>query len=239
MIHLGQCHKKQSGDPWWSKVSLLLSMDGTDDSQTFTDTSPTTKTVTAVGGAKIEADQSVFGGESWYFDGTGDWLTVPDHADFEFGSGDFTIEFWVKTAATNSYACLLTRPSATGFTSGAWAIFFNPGSANGRLVLYVADYSTISPLITASSGDIRDDSWQHVAVTRKGSTWTIWLDGVSVGTGTSSATIAGLSADLYIGQDPNYPGRTYTGYLDELRITKGVARYTAAFDVPASAFPTS
>lgn len=82
-----------------SNVLLLLHMDGADGSTTFTDSSPTTPhTVTAAGNAQIKTNQSKYGGSSGYFDGTGDWLTIPDNADFDLSGGIFTFDCWVRVA---------------------------------------------------------------------------------------------------------------------------------------------
>ena len=79
-----------------AQTVLLLHCDGTDASTTFTDSSSPAKTVTAVGDAQLDTAQFKFGTASGLFDGTGDELTVTDHADFDFGTGDFTIEFFVR-----------------------------------------------------------------------------------------------------------------------------------------------
>jgi hypothetical protein len=79
-------------------------MDGADNSTTFTDSSPTAHTVTRSGDAKISTTQSQFGGASAYFDGTGDYLTVANSEAFNFGSGDFTIDCWIRPAAVSAHA---------------------------------------------------------------------------------------------------------------------------------------
>lgn len=216
------------------KTRLLLHFDGTNGSTTFTDESGAT--VTASGNAQLSTTSPQYGTAAGLFDGTGDYLTVPLSTSYELGGSDFTIEMWVKGTGTNSYACLINRPSSTGFSAGAWSLFYNPGSANGRLQFWAADYSTGAALVAASSGDVHNGSWHHVAVTRSGSTFTIWLDGSSVGTATSSAVIANGTRNLYIGTDANYGSRDHNGRIDDLRIVIGKALYTATFTPPAAAF---
>jgi hypothetical protein len=214
----------------YEKTKLLLPLNGANDGVSFPDYSPQNLTVTAYGGAATKTAQYKYYDSSAYFDGTGDYLTVPSTG---FPTSDnFTLQGWARTSVTSSYCCLLTRPSASGFTSGALSLFFNPDATNGRLILFVADYSTSTALITASSGGINDGAWHHFALTRSSSTWTLWVDGESVGTGTSSATIAALSQPIYIGQDPNFSGRTYTGYLQDIHIVTGTALYSSAFTPP-------
>lgn len=207
-------------------TTLLLHMNGTDASTSFPDASVYAHAVTAYGNAQVDTAQYKFGGASGLFDGTGDYLRVADHSVFDLGSGDFTIECWVKTTGANSYATLISRPTNTGFTAGAWTLEYNPGSANGRLVLYVADYSTGSPLITATSGDVHDGSWHHVAWIRNGSSHYLTLDGAVVGSATWAGAITNIAADVWLGYEKNYAGRDYNGWLDEVRISS-VARWTS------------
>jgi len=86
-------------DPYVNNVSLMLSMDGANNSTTFIDSSQNALAVTAVADAKISTAQSKFGGSAAYFDGTGDYLTVASNAAIAFGLGDFTIECWVNFSA--------------------------------------------------------------------------------------------------------------------------------------------
>lgn len=79
-------------------TKLLLHCDGTDGSTTFSDNGVTGHTVTANGNAQIDTAQSKFGNASGLFDGTGDYLTIPDHADWNFGTGNFTIDAWIRFA---------------------------------------------------------------------------------------------------------------------------------------------
>ena len=219
-------------DPYFSSVSLLLHMD-----TAFTDSSSAARTVTVVGNAQISTAQSKYGGGSGLFDGSGDYLTIGDAAAMEPGSSDLTWEMWVKTTASNSYATLYSRTPST-FSSGMFTLMINQSSpTSGNVALYVADYSGGAPLLATTGVSVRDDSWHHIAVVRNGSSWAIYVDGTSRATATWSGTIADISAGVYIGRDQNYffEGRDFPGYIDELRITKGVARYTTNFTPPTAA----
>jgi len=88
-------------DTYYSNVSLLLHCDGSNGSTTFTDNSPSPKTVTANGNASVSTAQSKFGGASAVFDGTGDYLSLDGSSGFAFGTGDFTIEFWLSPSVLN------------------------------------------------------------------------------------------------------------------------------------------
>ena len=87
-----------NGDPFYSAVSLLLPMDGTNGSTAFTDSGPNALTITAVGNTQISTTQSKYGGASGYFDGTGDYLSISPNTAIDLSSGDFTIEFWIRPA---------------------------------------------------------------------------------------------------------------------------------------------
>jgi hypothetical protein len=226
-----------TGDPYWNDVSLLLHMDGSNGSTTFTDSSSNAFSVTANGNAEISTAQSKFGGASGLFDGTGDYLTVSDATALEPGSSDLTWEMWIKTTSNTQYATPLSRtPSA--FATGMWSLMINyTSSTSGDIALFAADYSGASPLLLTTGASVRDDAWHHVAVVRNSSNWTIYIDGTSAATATWGGTIANISGSTVIAKDEFY-GREYTGYIDDLRITKSVARYTANFTAPTAPFPT-
>ena len=84
-----------TNDPYWANVVLLLHMDGTDGSTTFTDSSSYARAMTAAGNAQIDTAEFKFGTASGLFDGTGDSVQTPNGADFQF-LGDFTVEAWVR-----------------------------------------------------------------------------------------------------------------------------------------------
>jgi hypothetical protein len=119
-------------DPVFNNVSLLLHGNGTNGSTTITDNSPSPKTVTAVGNAQISTAQSKFGGASIAFDGSGDYLTVLNSSQFNFGVDDFTIEAWFYRTSTAQFEIASCgNPGADGFffTSNTSAINFGTGSA--------------------------------------------------------------------------------------------------------------
>jgi hypothetical protein len=215
-------------DPHWDNVVLALPFDGTDGSTTITDISSTPKTVTVVGNAHIEADQSKFGGTSAYFDGTGDYLTIPTSTDFNFGSGDSTVECWIKTATTLQYQSIVARGIA--WTAGSWILLINNTVSGGEVAVYSASGGDL--LVFTSGVSVIDNNWHHIAWVRNGTVHLLFVDGIIRGTATLSYTIADISATLAIAQDLNFAGRDYAGYIDDLRITKGIARYTADFIPP-------
>lgn len=212
-----------TGDPNFSSVSLLLHMDGTNGSTTFTDNSVDNRAITANGGATVSTAQSKYGGASAFFNGTTDSLSFSDPG---LGTGDFTIELWFRTASSVQYAQFVGNESP-GYT----LLINNSSSTSGDIGLYTA-----AGFVCATSGtDYGDDAWHHVALTRSGTSVTIWVDGVSRATGTSGSSFSGQTN--FIGRNNFFTPRNLIGYIDDLRITKGVARYSATFTPPTAAFP--
>jgi hypothetical protein len=219
-------------DPYFSNVSLLLRADGTHGSTAITDSSPAAHTVTPYGNTSISTANSHSGGSSLYFDGSGDYATIPTSTDFDFGGGDVTIEFWFRTTQTTAYATLLGREWQGAPYTGAWTIFLNDPS--GRLQVYFTGYNTNGPFMTGTTTSHKDGNWHHLAWVKNGDDHKLFLDGVVEATATSAATFAAGGRPLTIGNDITYGPRNFAGYIDDLRITKGVARYTTAFTPPAT-----
>lgn len=207
-------------DPDYSSVSLLLHCDGTNGSTTFTDDSPSPKTVTANGNAQINTAQSKFGGASAAFDGAGDYLSAPNSTDLQLGSSNFTIEMWVYNATGQGSFALISKGSEWRLNndSNRWVWSNAPGSSNVFVI----------------GGSVSAATWTHLALVRNGTTTTLYKDGVSVASGTS-ANVTDSTGALTIGYDGSMPD--WNGYVDDIRITKGVARYTADFTPPTEAFP--
>lgn len=214
-----------TSDPYWSNVVLAMHMDGANNSTTFTDLKG--HTVTPFGNAKISTTQSKFGGSSAYFDGNGDYLQIPPSTDFYLTGADFTIECWIKIGVLN------TRKSVVGTRTG--------GSLDNGFELAVLADNTINFYYTTGTGiggGTIDLNWNHVAIVRYNNYYTIFVNGL----GSSSVFVASNGSDemdfLWIGKTAfslNY----FSGFIDDLRITKGVARYTSNFTPPTQAFPNS
>lgn len=211
------------GDPNFANVSLLLHMDGSNGSTTFTDSSSNALTVTASGNAQISTSQSKFGGASGLFDGTGDYLSLSAASALGMGSGDFTIEYFVRFTASGTQVHLDQRGSGTAL------YIYSVGTT-----LYFAD--STADRITGTSA-LTANTWQHIAVSKSGSSTKLFVDGTQVGSTYTDSTDYGASKPLYIATYYQTSAVFLNGNMDEMRITKGVARYTANFTAPTAAFP--
>jgi len=183
-----------------------------------------------IGDAKISTAQSKFGGSSMYFDGTGDWLTIPNSQNFVFGSGDWTVELWVRPASTSRQGFVTLENSAG--TNVPWEVGIN---ASGKFRVLVQ--TSAGQVVIDGSTTPTINTWYHIAAVRNGSTVTLYVNGVSEATGNvSTNALVSETAPVYVGTY-NY-GFPLNGYIDDLRITKGIARYTTNFTPPTTAFTT-
>jgi hypothetical protein len=183
-----------------------------------------------VGDAKLSTAVSKFGGTSMSFDGTGDYIllnSVGSNALYAFGTGDFTIECWVYL---NALACYIYdgRPAST---NGAQPTIYTNGSG----VLYY--FTNVANQITGSTLSL--STWYHIALSRSGTSTKMFVNGIQVGsTYTDSTSYTNTAARPVIGIDGySLSNQPFNGYLDDLRITKGLARYTANFSAPTTSFP--
>ena len=209
-----------------SYVKLLLHCDGADTSTTFTDASPSARGNATVGGnAQVDTAQSVFGGASALFDGSGDYLQYANSTDWNLGaagSGDFTLDFRFRHNGAINYCALISPGNLAGT---GWTLYLTP---TGTLRLYESSDKTVSWSPSANT-------WYHVAVVRSGSTITAYIDGTSIGNFSGDVDMNNDSQALRIGMDNNsfYP---LNGWMDEIRISKGIARWTANFTPPTAEY---
>ena len=177
-----------------------------------------------VGNAQISTTQSKWGGSSMSFDGTGDWLLIPDQPPQRIGTGNFTVEMWVYRNSSGSYGLAGKGTGTTG-----WLVSLN----SSNQVVFTYGSSTIT-----SSGTVSATTWTHIAVVREGTSTNqtkIYIGGSNDGTGTVS-TDFNQTNSMYIGADRT-GGSAANAYVQDVRITN-YARYTANFTAPTAAFPT-
>ncbi|MGR9441704.1 LamG domain-containing protein [Rhizobium leguminosarum] len=227
-----------ASDPNFSSVKLLCGFNGTDGATSSTDESGVGRTLTFVGNAQLDTAQFKFGASSLLLDGTGDYITCADSADWDFGAGQFTAELFVRFASgfgTNE--AFLGQWGAT-VAEQSWFLFLSSGSLLFRL--------------HDSGGTNRDTSvawtptvntWYHLAVDRDASNKVrVYRDGTMVASNTYSQTFQNGTGLFGIGVVPGFAGTfDLNGWVDEVRVTKGVARYASdsGYTVPTAAFPRS
>ncbi len=213
----------------------LLHMDGADASTTFTDESG--KTWTANGNAQIDTAQSVFGGASGLFDGTGDYISSADSADWQLDGGadsnEWTIDFWVRFNGDPGAA---NMPLMSQYTDGNnyWVCML---SVNNMRFLCVSGGATIISI--SNAWNPATATWYHLAFVKQGTTgYKFFVDGTQVGTTqTDTSTIPNFTSVITAGGGMYSGALAYlNGWMDEVRVSKGVARWTANFTPPTSAY---
>lgn len=182
-----------------------------------------------VGNAQISTSVKKYGTGSMYFDGTGDYLVNPYTPNNVLGSGDFTVEMWLYKNANVAYMCAAGTMDASAPYNTKWQLFAD--SPAGTKIQWWSDTSVVISTSTLSTG-----TWYHVAVTRASGTTRIFINGTLEASASDTRNYSAAN-QLWVGQVPeNVSARAWNGYIDDLRITKGYARYTANFTAPTAAF---
>jgi len=218
-----------------SNTILMLHMDGADGSTTFTDSSPSGQTVTANGDAQLDTSAYAFGTASGLFDDTGDYLSVPDSSEWNWGTSAFTIDMQVYLPLV--VLGVYPERSILKMSSGATNYF--EISMYGEEIfgvnyyirlLKVVDNVTVLNQSIKVGGALANDTWYHIALTREDSnTFSTYLDGTLQGSKTISDDVLDYTDDIILFNE-------FEGHVDEVRITKGVSLYSSNFDPPTSAY---
>jgi hypothetical protein len=214
-----------------SQTVLCLHCDGTNGSTTFTDSSSYTHTVTANGNAQVSTSNVKFGTGSGLFDGTGDYLALDGSSDFAFGSGDYTVDFWVRVASLPQYAHLYdARPTST---LGAYLVIY-VNVANGHI------QCTNGTTDIQGTTNLNSATYAHIAVSRSGTTRRVFVNGTIEATDSSdSVTLLNPAGRPWFG-GKSYGGdggvESLLGNFDEIRVSKGVARWTSNFTPDTSPY---
>lgn len=209
-----------SPDPYFSSVKALFHFNGTDESTTITDVCG--NTVTRAGNTQLKTAEKAFGSASVYFDGVGDQFYIApgtNALDIYNGSSDSTVEFWYRAASNAGNQCLVEF----AYNSSNRA---NISLVSGSLVFYTQTGAGSGIRITASSTPAAG-TWVYVSLVRSASTFTLYINGKAVGTSTTTGLPShATNMVMCVGRSHMTSANDYTGYIDELRVTKGVARYT-------------
>ncbi|MEW6187861.1 MAG: LamG domain-containing protein, partial [Thermodesulfobacteriota bacterium] len=198
----------------------LLHFDGADESTTFTDEYG--RSWAAQGGAKIDDTQSVFGGTSGYFDGSGDYISTTDVSGFDFGTGDFTIEFRMRTTNLSVSNGLFS----IGLYSGNNGVHARTNGTS--IIVYVQNTSY------TFAASLAVNTWYAIAICRASGVIRVFKDGTQVGSDTASVLNASAATSAWVGRGI---GSSYqmVGWIDEFRVSN-TALYTANYTPAAGAF---
>ena len=216
-----------SSDGLDAYTSLLLHCNGDNDSTSIIDESG--KIATVNGNTKLKTATKKFGTASVYFEDTGnDYISFPTSSDFDISSGDWTIDFWAKTSRSGDSHIMGNGDNPS--PSEAWYVKINGG------VLYMCGVNGSSEWNTGISGSA-DDAWHHIAIVRSGDVLYAWKDGDSRAS-TACTSMSYIAEELRIGRvSASY---YFYGYADEIRISKGIARWTdTTFSVPTSEYSSN
>ncbi len=230
------------GDPYWSSVVLLaLNDNAANNSTSFADQSGSNHTLTAVANAAYSSAQAPTGMTTSALFGVAssdDGVSSADHVDWSLGSGYFTIEGMVRFTHNSRYGTLAAQYASVTSDASWWLTLPQPGSDNN--VYWEWTTNGVTNNFESFPWTPSLDTWYHVAVTRSGTDLKVFIDGTQIGTTkTNSATIFNSTYIMEIGRTANVPSYSMRGYIACVRITKGVARYTATFTPPSLPLPTS
>jgi len=208
-----------------AETQILMKATGTGNNSTYDDKSTSNHTITAYG----QHEQMAFSpyresGYSMEFDGSDDYLSYPNVADFQFGTGDFTLEAWVYPTSIPG-----------GGVNNDMTIFGHFGSPT--MFFYLSN-DTLQPVLwngSASHGSsltAKLNGWTHIAFVRQSSTLKTYVNGQLGGTTNSYTTNFNSSTAPYTGKNNSGSNRYFHGYIADLRVVKGTAVYTSEFDPP-------
>ena len=223
-------------DLYYNSTSLILNFEGSNGATSTVDASPIGHTITFNGDAQISTAQAAVGSSSAVFDGTGDYLSIADDTSLQL-SGDFTIEFAFRMISGADIQPLIYIQDAGHPQFIAQAFLWR---SSGAVEFYSSSNGSSHDIANAVSiaSSLSTGTWYVIALTRSGSTYSYYLDGTRNGTFSNSSTpVSGYGTGIAARSDGTLPSNVY---IDQVRITKGVARYTgASYSVPTSLYPTS
>ncbi len=211
-------------DPNFANVSLLLHGNGTNGSTTFTDSSLNNLNVTRNGNTVISTVQTKFGGASILFDGTGDLLKTTLTTLFNLSTSTIELFAYFNTIDNSGRRVFVLR-----HTSGKYVGLIQVGTNQLQL-----NHFGVGAILT-STNILTTNTWIHIALVTQNNIHDLYINGVLNATGTNS--YLNENAEFLLGgSTPNFTGSEFNGYIDEIRVTKGIARYTADFTPPTREF---
>ena len=189
----------------------------------------TAKAITFNDNAQLDTTVKKFGSAALKLDGSNDSISIPSSGDLGFGTNtDFTIEFWAYANTTGLTSATLFDLRDAGTDAEGISVAFR---AAGEVDMRVGTTTAI----TGSGAGIATGVWKHYALARDGTNTRLFVDGTQRGIKTSDTTDYGASKGLVIGADFDGASQNVTGWIDDFRIERGVAKYTSNFTAPTAA----
>jgi hypothetical protein len=211
---------------------LLANFNGANGAISYT--AETGQSATFFGTAQLSTAQKILGPSSLLLNGSTDYLTFPDSDNWPFGVNNFTIECWIRFAVlpNNTFGCFLSQIQDS---NNRWYFaYYNP-DVGSKYILMLMNYGGASIVFSQGNATLSANTWYHIVFNRINDTGKIFIAGneLSYISNTVSGDIGNLASPLYIGVYGNPTPLYYlNGYIDTIRITKGLARYTRNFRVP-------
>lgn len=237
-------------DPSFANVVLLAGFDGVDGATSFLDESASAHALSFSGNAQLDTADKQFGSASLLLDGTGDYVSAADSADWSFGTGPFTVECWWKqNGDIQTTGMVIASQYNTTGNQRSWEINWNRASGSTRNLFFrVSSNGTAVIELTqvVSLSGLAANSWIHYALDRDSSgVFRGYRNGVmtSKDAANTGASLFNSSSAMVIGGRGDFSSLC-NGWHDEVRITKGVSRYgdlhgDSTFTPSTSAFPRS
>lgn len=216
-----------------ARTQLLLHGNGINGGTTFDESScgGRTKVITSSGNVQTSTLDKKFGTASIRTDGTGDFLSSVSTTDFNFSSDDFTVDMWVNPLSTSTQRIMAKDNAATNYQWLNFAV--GPSGIN----LGVSTNTSAWGLLEISTISYSTGTWTHLAIVRSAQALRAYKNGTQVAFSTmvaSASTVSSGSENLVIGSENYSPRREFNGYIDEVRISPGVARWFTDFTPPTS-----
>jgi len=243
MVNVDQCgaatFKASSTLDIPKSIKIMLHCNGSDGSSIFTNSAVSGQAISAGGNAQIDTAQSIFGGTSALFDGSSDWLTAADHADFELGTNDCVFfDGWARIHATTYNDTIAGKWLSTG-NQRSWRLMLLSYGGNPALLLVLSDDGINDTFIMFRNFTLSLDSWFHIRVFRSSGYIYMYIDGTLLGPAQSNSTdIFNGTGALRIGGGLTGLGNSLNGWLDEILMSNGDSFPVVNFIPPTEPYGT-
>jgi hypothetical protein len=190
------------------------------------------RSLALIGSTQASTAVAKFGTNSIAFNGSTDYISIPDYKYLEFGAADFTIEMWVyPSSSTNAMTLFSKRATSAGLTS----LVIHKIASSTQVSYWASSNGTSFDIANGvSMGSMVLNQWNHIALVRSGGVFIPFVNGAAGTATNSTATIIAAANPVLIGGDTD--AMKFQGFMDDIRITKGVARYLANFKLPSASY---